>query len=79
VRAAFHQGGLFGIYLIGAGIERFLIEFIRRNDDAFAGLTTAQLFSLGLVAAGGALIWWVVSREGRLRLEPGDTQRAAGA
>ena len=31
-----------------AGAERFLIEFIRRNDDVFVGLTQAQLISLGM-------------------------------
>jgi len=38
-----------------AGLERFLIEFIRRNAEVAAGLTAAQLVSVGLVALGAAL------------------------
>ena len=36
-------GILFAIYLLYAGTERFLVEFIRRNDDVALGLTQAQL------------------------------------
>jgi phosphatidylglycerol:prolipoprotein diacylglycerol transferase len=47
---------LFGVWCILGGVERFLVEFIRRNDAAVAGLTTAQLISLGLVALGAAIL-----------------------
>jgi phosphatidylglycerol:prolipoprotein diacylglycerol transferase len=47
---------LFGLWCILGGIERFLVEFIRRNDTAAAGLTTAQLISLGLVIIGVAIL-----------------------
>ena len=30
-------GMLFGLYLIIAGVERFLVEFIRRNDEVVVG------------------------------------------
>lgn len=53
-------GLLIAWYLVAAGAERFLTEFIRRNDDVFVGLTTAQLFSVGMVLAGAA--WLVRSR-----------------
>jgi phosphatidylglycerol---prolipoprotein diacylglyceryl transferase len=53
---------LFGVFLILTGVERLLIEFIRRNDTTFAGLTTPQLFSLASIVVG-ALI--VVTRERR--------------
>ncbi|MFN8122423.1 MAG: prolipoprotein diacylglyceryl transferase family protein [Thermoleophilia bacterium] len=46
---------LFGIYCVLAGLERFLIEFIRRNSEVAAGLTAAQLVSVGLVALGAVL------------------------
>jgi phosphatidylglycerol:prolipoprotein diacylglycerol transferase len=46
---------LFGLYCVLAGLERFLIEFIRRNAEVAAGLTAAQLVSVGLVALGAAL------------------------
>lgn len=46
-------GWLFGVYLLLAGIERFLIEFVRAKDDRFLGpLTLAQGTSLILIAIG---------------------------
>src|ERR671917_152909 len=53
LRDRFAPGVLFGLYLIVAGTERFLVEFIRRNDAVAAGLTLAQLMSLAMVAGGG--------------------------
>ncbi len=47
---------LFGLWCVFAGTERFLIEFIRRNDSVALGLTTAQLFGLALVALGAAIL-----------------------
>jgi phosphatidylglycerol:prolipoprotein diacylglycerol transferase len=47
---------VFGLYLVSAGILRFLIEFVRVNVIVFAGMTTAQLFSVGLVVGGVALL-----------------------
>ena len=60
-------GLLFALYLVLAGLERFLVEFIRRNDAVAAGLTTAQLLSLAMVAAGAA---WLVVKARRGGLEP---------
>jgi phosphatidylglycerol:prolipoprotein diacylglycerol transferase len=51
------QGMLFGLYLFLAGLERFLVEFIRRNDEVLAGLTVPQLFSLAMIAGGSALMY----------------------
>ena len=45
-------GRLFALYLVLAGTERFLVEFIRRNDDVALGLTLAQLLSLAMIAGG---------------------------
>jgi len=46
-------GWRFGVYLVLAGVERFLIEFIRAKDDRFFGpLSLAQLASLGVVLIG---------------------------
>jgi phosphatidylglycerol---prolipoprotein diacylglyceryl transferase len=56
-------GRLFALYLVFAGVERFLVEFLRRNPDAALGLTTAQLISVVMVAAGG--IWLVRTRSQR--------------
>ena len=47
---------LFGLWCILAGVERFLIEFIRRNKAELAGLTTAQLISVVLVVLGTAIL-----------------------
>ena len=52
LRDTFRPGTLFALYLLLAGVERFLVEFVRRNEAVAIGLTTAQLFSLALVAAG---------------------------
>jgi phosphatidylglycerol:prolipoprotein diacylglycerol transferase len=56
LRDRFATGVLFGLYLILAGLERFLVEFIRRNDAVAAGLTLAQLVSIAMVAGGAALV-----------------------
>jgi phosphatidylglycerol:prolipoprotein diacylglycerol transferase len=49
-------GMVFGLYLFLAGLERFLVEFIRRNDAVFIGLTIPQLFSVAMMIGGGALL-----------------------
>jgi phosphatidylglycerol---prolipoprotein diacylglyceryl transferase len=64
LRDRFAPGVLFGLYLIIAGAQRFLIELIRRNDSVVGGLTLAQLFSLALLALGSAIL---VSRRGAAR------------
>ena len=56
LRDRFAPGVLFGLYLILAGGERFLVEFIRRNDAVVAGLTQPQLISLALLALGAAIV-----------------------
>ena len=58
LRDRFRSGILFALYLVYAGAERFLVEFLRRNDDVALGLTTAQLESLTMVFAG--LVWMAV-------------------
>jgi phosphatidylglycerol---prolipoprotein diacylglyceryl transferase len=54
LRDRFRPGTIFALYLVLSGLERLLIEFIRLNDDVFAGLTLAQLLSVAMIAAGGA-------------------------
>ena len=56
LRDRFAPGVLFGLYLIFAGVERFLVELIRRNDSVVAGLTQPQLLSLVMLALGGAIV-----------------------
>lgn len=55
-RDRFKPGVLFGIYLVASSFERFMIEFIRRNETVLAGVTLAQLFSIALAAIGAGMI-----------------------
>jgi phosphatidylglycerol---prolipoprotein diacylglyceryl transferase len=64
LRDRVRAGVLFAIYLLYAGTERFLVEFIRRNHDVALGLTAAQLESLGMMAAGAVWIVIVARRHG---------------
>jgi phosphatidylglycerol---prolipoprotein diacylglyceryl transferase len=43
---------LFALFCVLQGAARFLVEFVRLNDEVAAGLTGAQLWSLALVLAG---------------------------
>lgn len=53
------EGWLFGLYMVLAGVERFLIEFVRAKDDyVTAGLTLAQLTAVAVTAAG--IAWMFV-------------------
>jgi phosphatidylglycerol:prolipoprotein diacylglycerol transferase len=56
------EGWLFGLYCVLAGIERFIIEFVRAKDDRFflGTFTTAQV--IGLLFAIGGAIWMYVRR-----------------
>ncbi|MFY9487574.1 MAG: prolipoprotein diacylglyceryl transferase family protein [Solirubrobacterales bacterium] len=56
LRNRFAPGVLFAIYLIVSGIERFLIEFLRRNENVALGMTLAQLTSVAMVLIGGAML-----------------------
>jgi phosphatidylglycerol:prolipoprotein diacylglycerol transferase len=58
LRDRVRPGVLFGLYLVGSGAERFLVEFLRRNNDVLLGLTAAQLESFSLFVAGA--IWLAV-------------------
>ena len=47
---------LFGLYLVLSGAERFLVEFVRRNEHVFAGLTQPQLFAIAFALLGAVLL-----------------------
>jgi phosphatidylglycerol---prolipoprotein diacylglyceryl transferase len=56
-RHAWRPGTVFAAYLVLAGLERFLVEFVRRNEDVFLGLTQPQVLSLVMIAAGAIWLW----------------------
>jgi phosphatidylglycerol:prolipoprotein diacylglycerol transferase len=62
LRDRFQPGILFAIYLIFAGTERLLVEFIRRNDAELLGLTQPQLISIVMMVAGAVWIGVKASR-----------------
>jgi phosphatidylglycerol:prolipoprotein diacylglycerol transferase len=70
LRDRVRPGIVFALYLVGSGLERFLVEFIRRNKEVLAGLTAPQLESLALLAIG--LLWLavMVRRGGTAALRP---------
>jgi phosphatidylglycerol:prolipoprotein diacylglycerol transferase len=77
-RDAVRPGGIFALYLVLAGIERFLVEFVRRNEVAVAGLTTAQLISLAMIAGG--LVWLAsLARSGGITVGGRTAPRSATA
>jgi phosphatidylglycerol:prolipoprotein diacylglycerol transferase len=54
-------GWLFSLWLVLAGLERFVIEFFRAKDDRFFGaLSLAQVISIGLIVLG----LWLLRRLG---------------
>jgi phosphatidylglycerol---prolipoprotein diacylglyceryl transferase len=66
-------GWLFGVYCVLAGVERFIVEFMRAKDDRFGlpfGLSTAQGVAV-LVFIVGVIIMAVRSRrvEGTLAVQ----------
>ena len=66
LRDRFRFGILFAIYLVYAGTERFLVEFLRTNERIALGLTEAQFLSLAMMAVGLGWILTVKKREGTL-------------
>jgi phosphatidylglycerol---prolipoprotein diacylglyceryl transferase len=70
LRDRVRPGGLFALYLVLAGFERLLVEFIRRNDDFVIGLTEAQLISVAMILGGA---YWLA----RLRSDGDPPLRAA--
>jgi phosphatidylglycerol---prolipoprotein diacylglyceryl transferase len=61
-RNKYPPGGLFALYLLLAGTERFLVEFLRRNERVAAGLTVAQFIALAMMVGGGLWLLWLRQR-----------------
>jgi len=72
------EGSLIFAYLVLAGIERFLVEFVRTNEGVALGLTQQQWISVALFFIGMAGIWWFETH-GRLRSAVVSEERPAVA
>jgi phosphatidylglycerol:prolipoprotein diacylglycerol transferase len=59
------MGTVYALWLILAGLERLLVEFIRLNP-LYLGLSQAQWISIGMILLGAGMLWW-------LRGKPADT------
>ncbi len=59
------DGALVFQWFILAGVERFLVEFLRTNEPVLQGLTEAQLLSVGMVLVGVAGLAAVRAGSGR--------------
>ena len=77
LRDKVRPGVLFALYLVGSGLERFLVEFLRRNQDAALGLTAAQLESASLFIIGTVWIAVVLRRRGSILLPEDERRRPA--
>ena len=64
LRDRVRPGVIFALYLVLSGLERLLVEFIRRNREVAVGLTAPQLESVALVVIGGVALAWMVRRFG---------------
>lgn len=69
LRDRVRPGMLFALYLVYAGTERFLVEFVRRNPQEVLGLTMAQVESLAMMLGGAIWIAIVVRRHGGIGRE----------
>jgi phosphatidylglycerol:prolipoprotein diacylglycerol transferase len=68
MRDRFRPGALFAFYLLLSGLERLLVEFVRRNHRIVADLTAPQLESIVLMIAG-ALWLYLLQRRGGIGVQ----------
>ncbi len=54
------EGDLWRLYLLGFGLTRFGLEFVRERDIAWLGLSAMQWFCLELIVYGS--VSWVLAR-----------------
>jgi phosphatidylglycerol:prolipoprotein diacylglycerol transferase len=64
LRDRVRPGVVLGLYLLFSGLERLLVEFIRRNKEVLAGLTAPQLESVVLMVIGAVLLVAMARRGG---------------
>jgi phosphatidylglycerol---prolipoprotein diacylglyceryl transferase len=70
-RHRWRPGTLFALWMLLAGIERLLVEFVRRNPAELLGLTQPQLISIVMIVGGAGFLWWLRRRS------PAPTQETA--
>ena len=63
------RGAVSGLFLIGYGVLRFIVEFTRAPDDFLGylagGLTMGQWLSMPMIAAGVVMMLWAYQRAGK--------------
>ncbi len=64
LRDRVRPGAILGLYLVLSGLERLLVEFIRRNREVLFGLTAAQLESIVAMVVGIVLLSVMARRGG---------------
>jgi phosphatidylglycerol---prolipoprotein diacylglyceryl transferase len=61
------RGAVSGLFLLGYGVFRFIVEFTREPDRYLGflalGLTMGQWLSLPMIVIGGAMIAWAYSKD----------------
>jgi phosphatidylglycerol:prolipoprotein diacylglycerol transferase len=70
LRDRVRPGVIFALYLLLSGLERFLVEFIRRNKEVLVGLTAPQVESIVLCVVGSVWLVAIVRRGGMAALRP---------
>lgn len=63
LRDRVRPGVIVALYCLLSGLERFLVEFIRRNKEVLVGLTAAQVESVVLMIVGA--VWLALLVRGR--------------
>jgi phosphatidylglycerol---prolipoprotein diacylglyceryl transferase len=71
LRDRVRPGVVFALYCLLSGLERFLVEFIRRNREVLVGLTAPQLESVLLMIAGAVWLALMMRGRGFAGLRPG--------
>ncbi len=79
LRDRVRPGVVFALYLVLSGLERLLVEFIRRNAEVWAGLTAPQLESVALMIVGLAWLAWMAREDGLSGLRTGAGRSAQPA
>ena len=69
IRKSAPEGRLLSLYLILAGLARFMVEFVRINPRVMYGLSEAQLISIVMVLSGVA-VWYLTAARAPARAAP---------